>query len=256
MITACAKAYQVLGNAEHLAAAQASARFLREKLWQNGKLLRRYRDGDSRFRATAEDYAYLIQGLLHLYESDFDIAWLDWARELQKQQDDLLWDKQGSGYFTAEATDTTLFLRKKDANDGAVPSPNSVAAFNLLRLHHLTYEAAYLERAMRVMAFLSPVFSRYPAGACQGLQALEFATERVKAIAVAGDRHSENTLALVREVWRAFLPNRVIAAGHPGGVPLLEGKRFFDGTSLAYVCYERTCQEPTSDLAVLREQLK
>src|SRR3989344_1472326 len=113
MITACAKAYQVLGNAEHLAAAQASARFLREKLWQNGKLLRRYRDGDSRFRATAEDYAYLIQGLLHLYESDFDIAWLDWARELQKQQDDLLWDKQGSGYFTAEATDTTLFLRKK-----------------------------------------------------------------------------------------------------------------------------------------------
>lgn len=259
MIAAYAKAYQVFENSEYLALAQGSARFLRAHLWKDGKLLRRYREGDSRFAATAEDYAYLIHGLLHLYESDFDPAWLEWARELQKAQDRLLWDEAGGGYFTAEANDATLILRKKDTMDGAQPSPNSIAALNLLRLFHLTYEDSYRERADRLLAFLVPVASRHPSAAAQLLHALDFATDAVKEIAIAGDLGTPATTALVREVWQTFVPNRVVAVGEDGErnvVSLLKGKRYFDGKPLAYVCRDRTCQNPVGEVSDLRELLR
>ncbi len=114
-----------------------------------GRLLRRYRQGDAAIDGYAEDYAFLIFGLIELFQASGDAAWLSWARELQARQDELFWDAAGGGYFSTTGKDPTVLLRMKEDYDGAEPSPTSVSALNLLALAHLTGEAAYADRAAR-----------------------------------------------------------------------------------------------------------
>ena len=102
MISALAKAAQVLQDEEYLKAAQNSAKFIKENLYEKGRLGRRFREGEAKFTASLDDYAYLIQGLVDLYESDFDEQWLSWANELQKKQDEIFWDKKTGGYYFSE----------------------------------------------------------------------------------------------------------------------------------------------------------
>ena len=253
MIAAYAKAYQVFRNPDYLTAAQKSADFLMQKLWRNGNLNRRYRAGEARFSAVLEDYAFLIHGLLHLYESDFDPKWMHWALELQKLQDKILWDDNGIGYFTAEAADTTLIFRKKDTGDNAIPSGNSIAALNLLRLHQFTYAEEYQKRALQLLSFLSANARRFPLGYAQALSAFDFAADAAKAIAVSGDlKESPATQRLLNVVWEHFSPNRVLAAGK-APIALLAGK--IEAIPRAYVCQNQSCQKPTENAVGLQAQL-
>ena len=135
MIAAMAKAYQVLGEEIYLQAAQQGARFLKQNLMKNGKLLRRYRGGEVAFSGYLGDYAYLIAGLLALYEADFDPAWANWARDLQAKQHEIFWDDQLGAYYYSRADDPNLIRRSVDFNDGALPNSNAVSALNLLKLH-------------------------------------------------------------------------------------------------------------------------
>ena len=97
-------------------------------MWDGKTLKRRYREGDVRFGGSLDDYAFLIQGLSDLYETDFDIRWFESARALQKRSDELFWDSKEGGYFYTDASDPSLIARSKEIYDGAVPSGNSVAA--------------------------------------------------------------------------------------------------------------------------------
>ncbi|MEI9893905.1 MAG: DUF255 domain-containing protein [Chthoniobacter sp.] len=147
MISAFARGAQILDDPAYLASAQKAAHFIREHLWKDGQLLRSYRQGAGEVGGFCDDYAALIQGLLDLYEADFDIAWLQWAVELQAKQDSLFLDAEHGGYFSVTKDAPNILLRMKEDYDGAEPSPNSVAALNLLRLAQITGQDDYARQA-------------------------------------------------------------------------------------------------------------
>ena len=263
MISAFARAAQILDDRAYLEAAQGSAKFIREHLWKDGALLRSYREGASNVPGFADDYAALISGLLDLYEADFDIAWLQWAVELQQKQDALFLDAEHGGYFSTAADAKHLLLRMKEDYDGAEPSPNSVSALNLLRLAQITGDAALAERAKKTIAAVSGQLDRFPAAMPQMLCALDASLGKPRQIVVAGPRDSAATRALLREVYAHYIPNKLLllADGAAGQQWLSERLEFLKtvapigGEPAAYVCEDFVCQLPTSDVAKLRELL-
>ncbi len=127
----------------------AAARFLHDTMWDGGQKLlkRRFRAGDAAIDGYAEDYACLIFGLLELFQADARPAWLEWALELQRQQDELFWDAEGGGWFSTTGRDPSVLMRMKEDYDGAEPSASGVGAWNLTVLAHLTGDRTYSERA-------------------------------------------------------------------------------------------------------------
>ncbi len=250
MIAAMAKGYQVLGDIRYLKAAQDAARFVQANLEDAGRLLRRYRDGDSRFLAYINDYAFLIFGLLALHEADFAVAWLDWARQLQRQQDRLFWDEAEGGYFFSPAENRDLLLRQKDFDDGAVPSGNSVAALNLLKLHALTLERDYRQRADKLLGVMAAKIKKFPSAYSQALMALDFDVDRAKEVAVVGSKEAPLTQQLKDYLFHTFVPNSVLAVGEPElgkALPLLRDRPQLHGKATVYVCEQGVCQLPTQD---------
>jgi len=260
MIAALAKGYQVLGEPRYLAAAERAAAFIKQTLVREGRLWRRYREGHVAHQATINDYAYLIFGLLNLYEADFKLEWLSWAEQLQAEQDKQLWDETGGGYFFAVGDDPSLIIRPKEMNDGAIPAGNAVALSNLLRLYDLTFKQDYQNKADLTFAGLSGIVARYPAGFEQSLIALDYFLDRAKEVAVIGQRNHEKTQQILDYLYQEFLPNKVIAVGEVAvpiddtkALPLLRGKTMQNGIPTVYVCEENTCKQPTSDLGTLKQ---
>src|SRR5205823_14293535 len=149
MISAYARAAQVLDDPRYLEIATRAAKFLRANLYdkESRLLYRNYRGGRSDIEGFADDYAFVIQGLLDLYEASFDVEWLKFAVELQETQDRMFFDEKNGGYFSTSGKDESVFLRMKDDNDGAEPAASSVAALNLLRLSQIRDEPDMAERA-------------------------------------------------------------------------------------------------------------
>ena len=149
MLSAFARGAQVFDEPRYLDAALASARFIESHLYDAGAnvLKRRYRQGEASIDGLLEDYVLLIQGLLDLYEASFEIKWLSWAVRLQSRQDQLFWDAKGGAYFSTRAEASDVLVRVKEDYDGAEPSPNSVAAMNLLRLWQMTDRKDWRDKA-------------------------------------------------------------------------------------------------------------
>ncbi len=253
MIAAMAKGYQALGEERFLKAAQRGVNFIRSHLYKEKTLMRRYRDGDSRYDGTLDDYAFLIHGLLALYESDFDTGWITWARELQAKQDDLFWDPGEGGYFFSEADDKTLLIRKKETNDGAIPSGNAIAAINLLKLYDLTVDPGYQKKADRLLSLLAGEMQRYPTGFPQTLIAIDYRLDRSKEVVIAGKRGDPATDQFLKYLAGSFNPNKVVAFVDPSKsgarppLPLLEGKILQNGKTTFYICENQTCRLPTNE---------
>jgi len=263
MISAFARGAQVLDDPAYLAAAQKAASFLRAELWKKGALLRSYRQGASEVAGFCDDYAALIQGLLDLYEADFDTAWLQWALELQAKQDALFGDAEHGGYFSVEKDAPHILLRMKEDYDGAEPSPNSVAALNLLRLAQLTDRKEFRDRAEKTLAAFAEQLTKTPTALPQMLVALDAALAKPRQIVIAGPRDAAATRALLRETHAHFIPNKLVLLADGGAGQQWLGERLefvktvrpIDGQPAAYVCENFVCQLPTSDVAKLRALL-
>ena len=262
MISAFARGAQLLAEPAYLESAQRAAKFLRAEMWKEGQLRRSYREGASAIPGFAEDYAYLIQGLLDLYEADFDIAWVQWAVELQTKMDALFADPAG-GYFSTSGNDPSVLLRLKEDYDGAEPSPSSIAAMNLLRLAQFTGDEKHGERARKTLAAFSDQMTRLPSATPQMLCALDASLAKPRQIVIAGARDAAETNALLFQVHAEFLPNKILmlADGGPGQAWLGKRLEFFktvgplNGKPAAYVCENFVCQLPTSDPQQLRDLL-
>ncbi len=263
MISAFARAAQVLDEPAYLAAAQKSAQFIRAELWKNGSLLRNYRQGASEVAGFCDDYAVLIQGLLDLYEADFDTAWLRWAIELQAKQDALFGDAEHGGYFGVEKNAPNILLRMKEDYDGAEPSPNSVSALNLLRLAQITDSKDLRERATKTLAAFADQLTKNPTAMPQMLVALDASLTEPRQVVIAGPRDDAGTRALLRETHAHFIPNKLVLLADGGAGQKWLGERLefvagvgpLQGRPAAYVCKNFVCQLPTSDVATLRAQL-
>jgi uncharacterized protein YyaL (SSP411 family) len=164
MIGAYARAAQVLGDESYLTAAQRAADFLRANLFDaaTGELIRSYRESPADIRGFAADYAFLIGGLLDLYETDFDLGWLRWARQLQDTLDLRFWDQARGGYFSTSDRDPAILLRLKEDYDGAEPTPNSVAVMNLWRFGQLLHNDVFLDHARHTVQALASRLEAQP----------------------------------------------------------------------------------------------
>jgi hypothetical protein len=261
MISAFARGFQGLGEPKDLEFAERAAEFARENLW-SGDLKRRFRDGRSDIEAYVDDYAFLIQGILDLYEASLEERWLRWAIQLQEKQDELFWDEKSGGYFMTTGRDPSILLRVKENYDGAEPSPNSVAVLNLLRLFHMTGIRAHYERAEKTLGLFlghSQVLEAMPLM----LAAVDFYLSPPKQIVIAGIPGSTDVRQMLRAVHESFLPKKVILLADGGeaqrelsrNLPFLEAVSMRDGRATAYICENNTCQLPTNDMELLRQRL-
>ena len=225
MISAFAKGYQVLSGVEsstglaaeagggrerqrvdYLAAAIRAAEFIRQESYDEaaGVLYRSCRHGRGDTPGFAEDYAYLVQGLIDLYEAAFDIQWLQWAGRLQDAMDDRFWDAGHGGYFNSRAEDRSIIARLKESSDGAEPAPSSVAVLNLLRLEAMIGShgdlrprgLGYAERALRCVEAFRGQWTAAPQSLPQMLCALAFVQSPPRTIAIAGDPGADDFRAL------------------------------------------------------------
>ncbi len=266
MISAFARAYQVLGDPAYLAAANKATDFAREHLYdaESNTLRRSYREGASEVNGFASDYSFLMQGLLDLYAAGFDVSCLEWAMQLQKQQHALFWDEKNGGYFSTSGQDKNVLLRMKEDYDGAEPSPNSVAALNLLRLAAMLDKPVWHEEAIKTMHAFDAQLNQAPGALPRMLVALDWSRAKVKQIVIAGKPGAPDTEAMLGEVNRHFIPNKVlILADGSAGQKFFSGQVEFmkevtpiDNQATAYVCENYVCQLPTADLRKLSQLLK
>ena len=247
---------QVLDDPAYLEAATRAATFVRTQLYDESRkvLVRNYREGRSEVEGFADDYAFVIQGLLDLYEASFEVSWLQFAIELQETQDRLFFDEERGGYFSGTGKDPSILLRLKEDNDSAEPAASSVAALNLLRLAQFRNDERWFERAEKTIDAFSPQIGHFPSAMPQMLVALDLTLSQPWQIVMAGKRDSKETRALLKEVHRHFLPNKILLLADGGdGQKYLEEKlealrdmKPIEEKPAAYVCENFTCQAPVT----------
>jgi uncharacterized protein YyaL (SSP411 family) len=265
MISAFARGAQVLEEPRYLESATRAAAFIRTHLWDESKktLYRSYRGGRSDVEGFADDYAFVIQGLLDLYGASFDIEWLKFAIDLQKTEDRLFFDQKSGGYFSTSGKDTSVVLRMKDDNDSAEPAASSVSALNLLRLAQIRGEKQWQGRAEKTIGAFHVTLSRFPSAMPQMLVALDFSSSKPRQIVIAGKKDAPETKALLTEVHRHFLLKTIILlADNSEGqkylgekIEAIRAMSMVDGKSAAYVCEDFTCKAPVTDPKALSELL-
>src|SRR5436305_249755 len=257
MISAYARAAQILDEPRYLESATRAAKFLRSNLYdEKSKLLfRNYRESRSNVEGFADDYAFVIQGALDLYEASFEIEWLKFAIELQETQDRLFFDEKAGGYFSTSGKDKSVVLRMKDDNDSAEPAASSIAALNLLRLAQFRDDKKLDDRARKTIDAFAPTLSHFASAMPQMLVAVDYSLAKPHQIVIAGKSDAAETKALLVEVHRHFLPNKILILADGD-----DGQKFFsekneaipamspiDGKSAAYVCENFTCKAPVTD---------
>ncbi|MCI0698968.1 thioredoxin domain-containing protein [candidate division KSB1 bacterium] len=261
MISAFARAHQVLDEPKYLQAAERAASFVLNKLYNapTKTLTRRYRDGEAKYPAHLDDYAFLTQGLIDLYEAEFDIKWLEKAVALTETQNRLFWDKNGSGFFDTSGEDETILLRTKEDYDGAEPSGNSIAALNLLRLSQMLDNKQWWDMAEQTLRLFGNRLQSAPHAMPQMLAAIDFSLDKPKQIIIAGKSNAPDTRAMLHAVHERFIPNKILllADGGEGQVylgkflPIIESVKMLDGKATAYVCENYACQLPTTEVEVI-----
>ena len=256
MIAALARAGAAFGEARYVAAARAAAEFALAHLCdENGRLLKRWRGGEAAFAGTLEDYAFLVWGLIELYQADFEVRHLEAALALNGEMLAHFEDEAAGGFFTSADDAEELLFRHKEVYDGALPSGNSVAAWNLLRLARLTGRAELEEHGRRTLAAFGSA-TRMPSAHTLYLLALDFALGPSFETVVAGDAASPDTQAMLRAFQERFLPHLVLLHRAEGDEPPITRLAPFTleqesraGKATAYVCRNYACHAPTTDVA-------
>ena len=262
MISAFARGFQVLGEPRYLQAAERAATLILEQMQEGGRLLRVRKDGQSRITGFLDDNAFFIEALLDLYESSFEVSYLDEACRLAEAVLADFSDEEESGLYFTSVEHELIITRRKDPFDGAIPSPLGVMALNLLRLERLTDTPSWRRRAERILGEVSPLLPRVPMGFGSSLLALDFLLHPPVELALVGDLSGTESAEFLAVIHSGFLPARVItASANPPSeelsarVPLLGGKGHAGEGSRLYICRDGSCREPVDDPQELAAQL-
>jgi uncharacterized protein len=254
-IAALAQEARVMGNATHLAAAGRAMKFLLARLrTPAGSLLHRYRDGEAAIPGFADDYAFVILALIELYESSFAEEYLTSALELNRYFISHFEDRTHGGFFSVSDTAEVTLFRKKEWYDGAIPSANSVAFANLLRLSRMTGDTAYESLATALSREAAPLVSRSPSAYTGFLSALDFAIGPSAEIVIVGEPGADDTGRLIRALNAYYLPRSTVlfrpvspAAEITRIAPFTAAMNLVGGRATAYVCSGKTCAAPLTD---------
>jgi len=264
MIAALAKAARALNQPSYTDAAKRAATFVLTQMQDGkGRLLHRYRDGEAGILAFLDDYAFLIWGLLELYETTLEPEHLQKTVELNAELLTHFWDEAGGGFFFTADDAEDLLVRKKDAYDGAIPSGNSVAMLNLLRLARITAESDLESKAAQIgQAFSGDVLSA-PPGFTLMISSVDFAVGPSFEIVIVGDSAAPDTQNMIRTINDQFIPNKVTlliptdkkAETVIQLAPFTKDYKTFDGKATVFVCANHVCQSPTTDVKTMLKHL-
>ena len=256
MISAFAKGAEVLGDARYRQVAIEATRFIQHTLQRGDRLLTTYTDGTAKLNGYLDDYACFVAALLDVFELMQERHYLQAAVVLTDSSIAHFWDQDGGGFFFTSDDHESLIMRSKPSFDGALPSGNSIAVRNLLRLFHYVEKSEYLERAETLMQLFAEPMHAQPAGFANLLGAVDLYAQKPHEIVLVTRAGSPDGEALLQRLRRAYLPNRTLMVIDPSAnEPLpaqLTGKVRLDGKPAAYVCHNRTCSAPVTTWAELR----
>lgn len=260
MLRAFADAGRVFSRRDLVAIAERNARFLLDTLRRDGRMRRSYKDGRAELPGYLEDQAAVADGLMSLYETTFDVHWLDELRGLVAQMLTAFWDERQDAFFDTAADQQALIVRPQDVTDNAIPSGTSMAVDVLLRAGRLLGETRWESIAERVLKRLGPTAAKAPQAFGRLLAALDFSLGRPVELAVVGPAAAAATQQLLDVARHRYLPNRVLALATPEadgrGIPLLADRGTVGGRPTAYLCEGFACRTPTSDPNELAHQLE
>ena len=257
MLGAMARAGAVLGEAAYRAAAEKNVAFLRARLWDASTktLFHRWRDGERDNVQLLAGYAFLLAGVLDLYEATLGAEHLDFAIALAESMIARFYDAENGGFWQSAPGAADLILRIKEDYDGAEPSGNSVAILALLKLGRLTDRQEFIEAAEKSLRHFANRLQQVPQAVPCLLQALDFSLDEPCRAVVAGDTRSPEARMLLRAIHSVYQPNKVVL-GNTG--PVEPFARTLPATDhpLVYLCSGSACQPPTSDLGQIKAWLK
>ncbi|CAB1084308.1 Uncharacterized protein YyaL [Olavius algarvensis Delta 1 endosymbiont] len=263
MIAALAQGARILNNAAYEQAARKAADFIRTRMIdKDGRLYHRFRDGELAVAAQAADYAFLIHGLLNLYQATFDLTFAEQAQELQHKMIADFWDEQNGGFFSIPGASVDLPVRPKELYDGAIPSANSAALLNLVSLARLTGDPKWEERAQALIQAFAGTVQTQPQAFTYFLCALDFAMRPGQEVIITGEPRASDTRQLLHALNINFSPNKVAIvkssqnaerlakfAGYTDGLQVVEGQ------ATAHVCRNGSCTDSTTDRQIMLDRL-
>jgi uncharacterized protein len=249
---------------KYLEAARRAESFIRGKMWNAASrtLLRRYRDGHADIDAYAEDYAYLIFGLVELFQADADASRLEWILALQDRQDELFWDETSGGWFSTSGRDPSVLVRMKEEYDGAEPSASAISVLNLLALTHLVQRAEWTNRIERTLRLFGTRLEQMGRAVPMMAAALSTSIAGIQQIVIVDDADESGGDALEKASATPYLPfsigfrvrsDRQAALG--AMLPFVAGMHAIDGRAAAYVCRDFTCRQPATTAEALEQEL-
>ena len=260
MITALAQGSSVLGDSSYLESATRCADFIWSKQWQSGKLLRVYKDGQSKINGCLDDYAYFLEGLIAIYESGLDSRWIVRARELADAMIAEFWDEDDGGFFLAGRSGEPLISPLKNPADEALPSANAVAAQSLLKLGRLTGEESYIRKTEETLQAFQGMMETSPAGFTGLLAAASALDLPPVEVVFAGPRDHESFGEMLKVLHTDYRPNKVVLWKEDEStgdlLPLTQGKSADKGEPTVYLCQSKTCHAPVQTGTALNKLLE
>jgi uncharacterized protein YyaL (SSP411 family) len=257
MISALAKGAAAFGRTDYADAAGKAARFILSSFPSgDGGFYRRFRKGEAGVRAYLDDYAFFVSGLIDLYRATFDPRHLVEAVRMTEWTVENFWDESGGGFYFTSDGGEELLVRRKDSYDSALPSGNSVFLLNLLRLYQITAGDDFKTKAVTILKSFSENISQHPTAHTVMLQTLDFLSGSSQEIVVVGDLDQSDVKKLIRGIGRMYLPNSIVLhkpTPDRGGAivelaPYVRDYTRIDGKATVYVCEDRVCRLPTTDI--------
>ncbi len=265
MIAALSRGAQVLDEPNFAEAARRSVDFiLRNLRTTDRRLLHRYREGQATIKGHADDYAFLVWGLIEVYEATFDVKYLQTALDLNNDLIKHFWDAGNGGFYFTADDDEALLVRQRQVSDNAIPSGNSVAMLNLLRLNRITANTDLEAKAAAISRTFAGEVKQAPSGHAELMSALDFGIGPSYEVVIAGNSQADDTKAMLRALRKQFVPNKVVIL-KPTELKDAEITRLAeftkyqnsrDGKATAYVCLNYACKLPTTEINKMLELLR
>jgi hypothetical protein len=227
------------------------------------RLFRRYRDGDVAYPGYLDDYSNLVWGLIELYEATFETRYLEEAINLNHSMIDLFWDETHDGFFYSGKDNEVLIKQSKEIYDGAIPSSNSVATLNLVRLSRITGNVDLGRKAEQVAGTFAKRIKAYPSAYTQFLAALDFIIGPSQEIVVVDIQNGEGAAAMIETIHERFVPNKVLLlrpAGQEGEkitalAPFVKNLSVKEDSVAVFLCEGHSCQSPITEVEPLKAAL-
>lgn len=255
MIYTLAEVGNAFQNERYLHAAIKAARFIKNQLWNEGELLRRWRDGQAMYSGSLDEYAFMIRGILSLFEANAGSEWLEWAIEMTDKLKDVYKDKEGGAFYQTDGSDKHLLLRRCQFSDGAEPSGNAIHTENLLRLYQLTQNSDYMQQAEDVFKGVKDYLENYPPGySYHVMNLLRYYDKKNPTLVIALNSKKDYEKELKEKIFQQFIPHKaMIWQTHDVGLeeilPFVKDQEAQHDETTLYLCFEGVCQKPIHELS-------